>query len=110
MECDEHELCNSFDYCFEENDSSDFENTKCRLHSDTYAVNNAKSDSSKCSIYSSVKPKRPVKKVPYKEQTYSKGLTVLLSFLSLLAGSSIGVLVSFLCIRKFFKEDEEDDF
>ena len=80
------------------------------MNTDTYNTKNVNTNSPKCSIYTSLKPKTPLKKVIYKEKTFTKGLTVMLSFLSLLAGSSIGVLISFLCIRKFFKEDEEDDF
>lgn len=104
--CDEHELCNSFDYCFE---GENAEQIRCRLHSDTYNLKNVNASSPYCSIYESVKPKIPVKKVVLRQTTYSKGLTVLLSFVALISGSSIGVLLSFLVIRKFFRDQEDDD-
>lgn len=104
--CDEHELCNSFDYCFSE---ENVEQVRCRLHSDTYNKKNVNTSSPLCSIYEAMKPKIPVKKVILKQTTYSKGLTVLLSFVALISGSSIGVLLSFLVIRKFFRDQEDDD-
>ena len=104
--CDEHELCNSFDFCFE-NDNVD--GIRCRLHTDLYNKKNVNTSSPHCSIYETVKPKIPVKKVILQQTTYSKGLTVLLSFVALISGSSIGVLLSFLVIRKFFRDEDDDD-
>lgn len=106
--CDEHELCNTFDYCFDRSKNGDLDtkNIKCRLHTDTYNTKNVKLNSS-CSIYATIRPKIPVKKTVYRQKTYSKGLTVALSFVALIAGSSIGVLASFFVIRKCLKEDDD---
>lgn len=104
--CDEHELCNTFDYCFE---GETGDQVRCRLHSDSYNEKNVNASSPHCSVYETVNPKIPVKKVILRQATYSKGLTVLLSFVALISGSSIGVLLSFLVIRKFFRDEEDDD-
>ena len=102
-------MCNTFDYCFEgENGELDNQNIRCHLHTDVYASKNVKPNSATCSVYSSIKPKIPVKEIKSRRTTYSKGLTVLLSFVALISGSSVGVLLSFLVIRKFFRDEEDD--